>query len=82
MSGSIEPIKGGFVYRLDDQASVAVSRQHAAESGGFPFQASLILTDEYEDGPKSFGLSRLTKTDLRNIKTIINNILKDTKEIR
>lgn len=85
MSGHIEPIKDGFAYLMDDRTAVEVSRQPGLESAGYPFQACLRLIDESEleeNGPRAFGLFRLTKTDMRNIKTIINNILKDTEATR
>lgn len=78
MSGRIEPIEGGFAYVMDDRTTVEVSREPGEESGGYPFMACLRVVDESgieENSPVALGLHRLTKTDLRNIKSVINRVL-------
>lgn len=78
MSGHIESIEGGLAYVMDDRTTVEVSRQPGEESGGHPFIACLRVIDESgveENTPVALGLYRLSKTDLRNIKSIINRVL-------
>ncbi|KAA8831811.1 hypothetical protein [Bifidobacterium tissieri] len=80
MSGQIERIEGGWSYVMDNRTAVEVYRQPGEESGGYPFVACLRLVDESgigQDGPRAFGLFRLTKTDMRNIRSIINRLLTD-----
>ncbi|TPF96837.1 hypothetical protein EP30_05305 [Bifidobacterium sp. UTCIF-39] len=80
MSGQIRLIEDGWSYEMDNRTSVTVYRRPDAESGGYPFVACLCLVDERGAGngeARAFGLFRLTKTDMRNIKSIINRLLTD-----
>ncbi|PWG60470.1 hypothetical protein [Bifidobacterium catulorum] len=83
MSGRIQKIENGLAYVNDSGQRVELFRQPGDETPGYPFLCTLQLGIDRGDGPEgpmSMGLARLTKTDLRNIQTVIARILLDRKE--
>ncbi|PJM72367.1 hypothetical protein CS006_10550 [Bifidobacterium primatium] len=82
MSGQIQRVNDGLRYVMDDWSSVAAYRRHEAESGGYPFVAGLQVkqlipsTDpNLADDMVTITLDHLTKTDLRNLMTIITGLI-------